>query len=126
MGSHTWELESASFRAGNVTQKCTNCGARTGRDRFSSGSLLRPDGSESDVECPDTCEEYATLEVLHEGLEGVGRKVDVLRGRETGECPKCGTELETESVHERDSSNDPTTCPKCKWGFTESELWSYE
>lgn len=121
MTSHSWEVESSSFRSGLAVRKCSSCGAKEVGD-----FLAFPDGSTSDVDVPETCEEYSALEVLNEGLEGLGRRADVLRARETQECPKCGTELETESMHERDSSNDVTSCPKCKWSFVESELWSYE
>lgn len=41
-------------------------------------------------------------------------------------CPYCDTEMDTTSEHERDSSNDRTYCPKCKWSFSMMEEWAVD
>jgi ssDNA-binding Zn-finger/Zn-ribbon topoisomerase 1 len=49
---------------------------------------------------------------------------EVKQAYEAGDCPKCGTELEFEGYHERDSTWDRHYCPKCDWQYTEIETWS--
>lgn len=52
-----------------------------------------------------------------------GRKAEILKALETDLCPECGANLLYHGVHDRDSTNDYTYCPKCKWLFTEMETW---
>lgn len=51
------------------------------------------------------------------------RKTEITKAQETDCCPKCNTNLIFHSDHERDSSNDYTYCPKCRWRFGEMETW---
>lgn len=39
-------------------------------------------------------------------------------------CPRCDTETERISRHERDSSGDSHKCPKCGWTLPEMATWN--
>lgn len=52
------------------------------------------------------------------------REVLIRKAEEDHVCPICGAEMDRiPSGHERDSSNDRTECPTCKWGYGETETW---
>ena len=49
----------------------------------------------------------------------------IVRAAATKTCD-CGGEIELESNHERDSSNDRHVCPRCGWSFSERATWRLE
>ena len=65
----------------------------------------------------------------HEGVHAAIRHSDMPREEAVRiamrdyECPYCGAEMDCESKHERDSSNDVHFCPNCRWSYGEMETW---
>lgn len=52
------------------------------------------------------------------------REEQIARYLNTGKCPKCGSECEGESKHERDSTWDNVYCVNCDWEASEMEIWN--
>jgi transcription elongation factor Elf1 len=51
------------------------------------------------------------------------RRTELKKFQEHRRCPACGSEVESDCPHERDSSSDVHSCTQCPWFCTEMELW---